>query len=442
MIEKKVRSTITCDMEGVIETMNEGAEQIFGYKKEELIGIKRVSIFSPGEIVLQNVAGWLDTAVKKGEYIGETYFLNKKGEKINAKIRITPTFSNGKAQPQTGYCGVTEVIEKEVNVPIKFSTKMIKGLAITRMPFTSASLLPVFVIGAYFFGLETSEITVSWGLFGLTILGVLIAHLGINVFNDYFDVKDGTDEKNAEYFQQVSGGSRAIELGLITLKGTRNLAIILTLTALAIGGLILLKTENQAEVIQIALAGLFLGYFYTARPLRLVARRGLGEIAIFLAFGPLLTLGVGFAICDASFGIDSNAFWNCLSLGVPLGLLTTNILLINEFPDMKSDAKTGKNHLVVTFGKKASRWIYLLFLLLAVGSSFYLYNQLENISILIPTLFCLLFGLYIFKHILTHYNKRSLVAANWKTIGLQALYSIILCICLIWGENITGILGF
>ena len=41
------KSTITCDMEGVILTMNDGAEQIFGYKKEELIGKKRVSIFFP-----------------------------------------------------------------------------------------------------------------------------------------------------------------------------------------------------------------------------------------------------------------------------------------------------------------------------------------------------------------------------------------------------------
>ena len=436
-----MKSTITCDMEGVIETMNEGAEKIFGYKKEELIGKKRVSLFSPGEIVLQNVAGWLDTAVKKGEYVGETYFANKNGEKINAKIRITPTFSNGKDQPQTGYCGVTEVIEKDVHVPIKFSTKMIKGLAITRMPFTSASLLPVFVVGAYFFGQGTE--TISWGLFGLTILGILIAHLGINVFNDYFDVKDGTDEANAEYFLQVSGGSRAIELGLITLNGTRNLAIILTLFALSIGGFILSQVDsaNTSSVVQIALAGLFLGYFYTARPLRLVARRGLGEIAIFLAFGPLLTLGTGFAMFEGVFA-ESDHFLNCLLLGVPLGLLTTNILLINEFPDMKSDAKTQKNHLVVTFGKKASRWIYLVFLLLAVGSSFYLHNQLENISLLIPTLFCLLFGLYIFNHILKHYNKRSLVDSNWKTIGLQALYSIILCICLVWGENIAGILGF
>ena len=417
-------------MEGVILTMNSDSEKIFGYKKEELIGKKRVSLFSPGEIVLQNVEGWLNTAVKEGEFKGETYFLKKNGEKFNARIRITPTFANGKDKPQTGYCGVTEVIDKNVEVPIKFSTKLIKMLAITRMPFTSASLLPVFVVGAYFYGMGGEEL--SWGLFGLTILGILIAHLGINVLNDYFDVKDGTDEANAEYFQQVSGGSRAIELGLISLQGTRKLGIILTLIALGIGGLILsnINEANFTGAMQITVAGLLLGYFYTARPIRLVARRGLGEIAIFLAFGPLLTLGTGYVIFDNAFQ-ESVHFMNCLLMGIPLGLLTTNILLINEFPDMKSDATTGKNHLVVTFGKKVSRWIYLVFLLLAVGSSFYMYQEMNNTYLLIPTIFCLLFGLYIFKHILKHYELRSLVDANWKTIGLQALYSIILCICLL-----------
>ena len=181
-----------------------------------------------------------------------------------------------------------------------------------------------------------------------------------------------------------------------------------------------------------AIAGLFLGYFYTARPLRLVARRGLGEIAIFLAFGPILTLGVGYAIFNGSLD-NSNHFMPCLLLGIPLGLLTTNILLINEFPDMKSDAKTGKNHLVVTFGKKISRWIYLFFLTLAVISSFYIFQELGNQLLLIPTIFCLTFGLYIFKHIMTHYESRSLVDSNWKTIGLQAVYAIILCVCLIFG---------
>ena len=427
-----MKSTITCDMEGIIETMNNDAENIFGYKKEELIGKKRVSIFSPGEIVLQNVEGWLNTAVKEGEYIGETYFLKKNGDRFNAKIRITPTFANGKDQPQTGYCGVTQVIDKNVEVPINFSTKMIKMLAITRMPFTSASLLPVFIVGSYFAGMGDGLFNIP--LFILTIFGILIAHLGMNVFNDYFDVSDGTDEANAEYFQQVSGGSRAIELGLITLQNTRKLGIILILLALGIAGVILssINAFNLNGAMQMAVGGLLLGYFYTARPIRLVARRGLGEIAIFLAFGPLLTLGTGYAIFNGDFE-NSIHFMNCLLMGIPLGLLTTNILLINEFPDMKSDAETGKNHLVVTFGKKASRWIYFIFLILAVGSSFYMYQELNNKYLLIPTIFCLLFGLMIFKHILKHYEARTLVDANWKTIGLQALYSIILCICLLFG---------
>ena len=159
---------------------------------------------------------------------------------------------------------------------------MIKGLAITRMPFTSASLLPIFVVGAYFLG--QGDVAVSWSVFGLTLLGILLAHLGVNVFNDYFDFKDGTDEANTEYFQQVSGGSRAIELGLITLNGTRKLAIWLTLIATLIGALLVLRVDSSiiTPIIYTTLAGLFLGYFYTAPPLRLVAKRGLGELSIFL----------------------------------------------------------------------------------------------------------------------------------------------------------------
>ena len=62
-----MKSVIICDMEGVIQKMNKGAAEMFGYDPKELIGIKRVSLFSPGEIVLQNVLGWLEKADKDGE---------------------------------------------------------------------------------------------------------------------------------------------------------------------------------------------------------------------------------------------------------------------------------------------------------------------------------------------------------------------------------------
>ena len=299
------------------------------------------------------------------------------------------------------------------------------------MPFTSASILPILAVGAYFAGAGDGLFNIL--NFVLCIFGVLIAHLGVNVLNDYFDVKDGTDEENSDYFQQISGGSRAIELGLITLQGTKRLGTILTLIALVIGGLILLSTNsaNITSVILIGLIGLFLGYFYTAPPLRLVSRKGLGELTIFLAFGPLITLGTAFAIFNEDLASTEHLV-NCLLIGIPMGLLTTNILLINEFPDMKSDMKTNKNHLVVTFGKKNSRWIYLIILLLSILSTYLLANKVEDNLILIAAAILVLFGGYIFTVLYKKYNTRELVSANWGTIALQAIFCITVCLTLIF----------
>ena len=433
-----MKSVITCDMEGRVLTMNSDAESIFGYNKSEIIGKKRVSIFSPGEIVIQNVGNWLATADKFGEYVGQTYFIKKDGTKINAKIRITPTFSDGKSSAQTGYCGVTEPIDKNIDVPINISTKIIKGIAITRVPFTSASILPIFAVSSYYAGIGDGLFSV-FNLI-LAVIGVLLLHLSSNVYNDYFDVKDGTDEANNEYFQpggaSISGGSRAIELGIITLQKTKNIARILLLLSLFVSSFLFYNIYqitgsliNIQGSLVVGLLGLFLGYFYTATPLRLVSRRGIGELSIFLAFGPLLTLGTGYAISVESIELYSNSFYALLLIGVPFGLLTTNILFINQFPDTKSDASTGKNHLVVTFGKKASRWIYFLFLTLAFLSSFYLietikYSEYFNLNIfIIGNTLLYIFGFTIFLKLFKNYESRELVTSNINTIILQTLFS-------------------
>ena len=440
-----MKSVITCDMEGRVLTMNDDAVKIFGYKKEEIIGKKRVSIFSPGEIVIQNVGNWLATADKLGEFVGKTYFLKKDGTKINAKISIRPTFADGKSNAQTGYCGVTEVIDEDVTVPIDLSTKIIKGIAITRVPFTSASIFPMLAIAAFYAGLGDGLFSITSLL--LAVFGVLLLHLSSNVFNDYFDVSDGTDEANNEYFQPggaaITGGSRAIELGIITLNKTKTVATSLLLASLLVAGFLFYNiyqvtgaTSNVEGALAVGLSGLFLGYFYTARPLRLVARRGLGEFAIFLAFGPLLTLGTGYAISAETIGFLSSEFYMLLTLGVPFGFLTTNILYINQFPDAESDAKTGKNHLVVTLGKKAARWGYLVILSLAFYSSVYL-NDLLNVHenfnsnvFLVGNAVLYLFGLSIFMKLLKNYQKRELVNANIQTIILQTLFCVFYIISL------------
>ena len=446
-----MKSVIICDMEGVIETINPDGEKLFGYTKEELVGKKRVSLFSAGEIVIQNVGMWLSKANKNGQYSTKTYFINKNGKKFNAQIKITPTFANGKNNPQTGYCGITVPIEEEVNIPIKFSTIFIKWVfAITRGGFTSASLFPIFAVAAFLAG--TGDNLFSPFSLVLCSLGIVFLHVASNLFNDYYDVKDGTDGANTEYFNaglnstmlegaQLSGGSRAVELGLITHKGTLSLARkMLVLTLLVTSGLLVNsfnvtgEFSNALYALIVGFSGGFLGYFYTARPLRLVSRRGLGELAIFLSFGPLMTLGSLFAISSSTIELFSDLFYMALLLGIPHGLLTTNILYINQYPDTVSDAKTGKNHLIVTFGKKNARWGYLLILITAFISSILLIPSLEmfgdfNKNIFLIGNFALFaYGLFAFINLYKNYDKRELIHSNLKTIYLQIFYGLFIVI--------------
>ena len=184
----KMKSIIICDLEGVIEKINPDGEKLFGYSKEELVGKKRVSLFSAGEIVIQNVGNWLASAIKDGEHNTKTYFIRKDGKKFNAAIKISPTFSNGKNNPQTGYCGITIPINEEVKIPIKFSTIFIKwAFAITRGGFTSASLFPIFAIAAFMAGSGDGLFNVISLI--LCSLGIVFLHVSSNLFNDYYDVR-------------------------------------------------------------------------------------------------------------------------------------------------------------------------------------------------------------------------------------------------------------
>ena len=142
------KSVITTDMEGRIETFGDGSERMFGYTKKELIGKRRISLFSPGRVVLEHVPKWLAIASTEGEHVTRTVFLRKDGSPFAAEIRITPTYKDG---VQNGFCGVTEELEdvkpEEVAPNISFMTKVFSWLVITRAPFLTAVVVPI-LIGA------------------------------------------------------------------------------------------------------------------------------------------------------------------------------------------------------------------------------------------------------------------------------------------------------
>ncbi|SVA33190.1 uncharacterized protein METZ01_LOCUS86044, partial [marine metagenome] len=217
-MSEEFKSIITCDLDGKLETYSEGAEKLFGYTQEEVIGKVRVSDFSDGQIVLGHVVGWLNEAVKNGAWEGDTVFLHKDGHEIPCHIKITPT--KGKDGEHIGYCGVTSPLEDktadQVRPQISLMTKIFTWLVIMRLPFLTATIVPILVgaaVADLYFTANGIIQSVDWGWLGLTLLGGSLLHIGTNTANDYFDHTSGTDEANYNYMVPFSGGSRSIQMG-------------------------------------------------------------------------------------------------------------------------------------------------------------------------------------------------------------------------------------
>ena len=197
----KVISIITCDTEGRIETFNENAETLFGYSSEEIIGKKRVSLFSPGMVVLGHVANWLKKARENKEgYTTKTTFIRKDGTKFAAEFTCTATMKDGK---HIGYCGRTKELEgvspDETMPETSLLTRFISIVAITRLPFLSATWIPI--IASLVWGIQENLIAMDWNTFMFVFLGGSFLHLAANTYNDYFDWTSGTDQINNDYFR-------------------------------------------------------------------------------------------------------------------------------------------------------------------------------------------------------------------------------------------------
>ncbi|MFQ5616198.1 MAG: UbiA family prenyltransferase, partial [Anaerolineales bacterium] len=393
---------------------------------------KRVSLFSPGQVVLEHVPQWLKIASEEGEFHTRTVFLRKGGTPIAADIRITPTYRDDE---QIGFCGVTtplpDVDPAEVMPEISTGTKMFSGLVITRAPFLTATIIPI-LIGATWVATRGLASPFPWGMFWLALVGGVALHIAANTFNDYFDWMSGTDKINNDYFLPYSGGSRSIELGLITEKGLFRVGTVALGIAL-IMGLVVLRVRGPI-ILFFGLFGAFSAYFYTAPPLRLVARKGLGELLIGLNFGPLMVAGTVFTL-------TGQLSWMDFFAGIPIGLLTTAILWINQYPDTPSDAAAGKSHLVVVLGRKQARWGYLLLMVGAFGLVIAgMATGVFPLGVLLM-LASLPMAVSATRVLFQHYEDRSLIKANVTTIKLQATAGLLLAAGIFWSEPLGRLLG-
>jgi|TARA_B100001750_G_scaffold239690_1_gene248123 1,4-dihydroxy-2-naphthoate octaprenyltransferase len=418
-MSEKLKSIITCDLDGKIETLSEGAVKLFGYSEDEMIGKGRVSDFSDGQIVLGHVVNWLNEAVIKGVWEGNTVFLHKNGQEIPCHIKITPT--KGKDGEHIGYCGVTTPLKDktpdEVRPEISLMTKIFKWMVIMRLPFLSATFVPIFA-GAAVTSMLGYE--VSWGWLGLTLLAGSLLHIGTNTSNDYFDHISGTDERNYNYSNKgLNGGSRSIQMGLISPKGILTVAIIAFALSVVVGIPLIMK--SGLSILWLGLIGFFSGLFYTAPPFKFSSRRGMGELLIGLNFGPLMVTG-------SALVQTGQLLPEAFLAGVPIGFLIAAVVYMNEFPDYDSDKATGKNTLIVVFGQEKARAGYVALVTSAFVSIVILAFNGTVPKLSLIALFAAYFGFTATQTLYKYYNDRLLQPANWGTIIMHSVAGFLFCI--------------
>jgi 1,4-dihydroxy-2-naphthoate octaprenyltransferase len=212
-------------------------------------------------------------------------------------------------------------------------------LRATRLPFLSATFVPV-ALGVAVAALHGEW---HWWLAILTLVAASCVHLGLNVANDVFDTASGVDRANMNP-TQFSGGSRVIHYGLLSMR--QMVLIMLGFYAVGAGiGLYLAISRGFWPLLWIGLAGLFISVFYTAPPFRFV-HRGLGEICVFLGFGPIMAIG--------AYYVQAKAWsWEAIYASLPVGILIAMVLYVNEIPDRPADASAGKRTLPVRLPKRA-----------------------------------------------------------------------------------------
>ena len=213
-----------------------------------------------------------------------------------------------------------------------------------------------------------------------TVTGAVLIHAAINVFNDYFDALNGTDDNNVERLYPFTGGSRFIQNGIFSKRHTATYGAVLLASGVMIG--VGLALGNRPALWAMGGLGVLLGWTYSAPPVYLNGR-GLGELSIAIGFGLLIPLG-------ADYIQRGSLHWAPIIAGAPYALLVTNILYIAQFPDRQADAAAGKRHWVVRLDPASARWVYIL---LALAAFAILFVAVAANQLVLPTLWASLAAL-------------------------------------------------
>lgn len=208
-----------------------------------------------------------------------------------------------------------------------------------------AAVVPV-LVGS---GLAYGELVFRWDAFALALLGAIAIQIAANFANDASDAKRGVDTADR------LGPPRMVALGTISSK-RMWLATWVSIVIAAVAG-VLLTVIAGWPILLIGGCSIvaMLGYVGGPAP---YGYRGLGEVFVFVFFGLVATVG-------SRYVHDSTAPLSAWLLAVPVGLLVTAILVVNNYRDIETDERTGKRTLAVVAGRARTR---LMFAILVYGA--------------------------------------------------------------------------
>lgn len=285
-------------------------------------------------------------------------------------------------------------------------------LKAARAPFLVVSFIPAMLGGAiaYYYG------AFDWLHFILVTIGIVMAHSAADFIDDYFDFKNGNLGNKDQQFHD----SPLIN-GAFTLRQVAISTIVCLLISLGIG--VWLLFEIGMPVLVMTLIGLFIVLFYTSPPFRL-NYRGLGETALFIAFGPMIVFGV-FYVLTKSFS------WEPLIASFSLGIFIMNVGLVSNTFDFNDDVKSGKKCFPVRFGQvKAVKLLKiatcLAYLSIILGIVFKLMPMFSGLSLLtLPLAIKVVKGTSLFNDV------KNYTPSMTKAIALSSISGILLIVAYI-----------
>ncbi len=217
---------------------------------------------------------------------------------------------------------------------------MNKWLMVIRAPFLPLSVVLAFLgtCIAWHYG----EFDLGYAL--LAGFGLLLAHISVDVLNEYFDYRSGIDLRTQK--TPFSGGSGALPQGLVTPRQALWLGVGTLIAIIPIGVYFTLTKEGWALAPLLIVAATLI-VIYTP----IILKMGWPEWAPGMGMGSLPVLGM-FFVQTGEYTLPA------IIAAIPSGILVHNLLLLNEFPDVEADASANRRTLPIVAGKRKASLFY------------------------------------------------------------------------------------